>query len=261
MTFHASAVPSRADSACSPDTRASGAARVPTFPKPVFPEGFQPGFPGIGTNSQAGQWVILDIETTGLGIDCAITEIGAVHVVGAQEQDSFHSLVNPGVAIPAVITRLTGITDATVASAPPIEDVLPAFVTWLSSLINEDEPASSSPLTLVAHNAPFDMGFLTRAARQVGVDWPTLPVVDTLALARTFLPRPTVTNHRLVTLAAFFATTADPEHRALGDARVTAQILDALVDIAGEAGVTAMEDLALLSTLSTAEQRRMRAQR
>ena len=52
---------------------------------------------------------------------CAITEIGAVKVRGGEVLGEFQTLVNPGAAIPPFIAVLTGITDAMVAGAPPIE--------------------------------------------------------------------------------------------------------------------------------------------
>src|SRR5215831_14368219 len=77
----------------------------------------------------AGDLVVVDVETTGWLTDAAsITEIGAVKLRPGQPRAEFSALVNPGVPIPADITALTGITDAMVAAAPAISEVLPAFL-------------------------------------------------------------------------------------------------------------------------------------
>jgi DNA polymerase-3 subunit epsilon len=82
-----------------------------------------------------------------------ITEIGAVKVRGGEVLGEFQTLVNPHTAIPPFIAVLTGITNSMVADAPPIESALPAFLEFASGCV------------LVAHNAPFDVGFLRTSPR------------------------------------------------------------------------------------------------
>ena len=154
--------------------------------------------------------------------------------------DEFSSLVKPSRPIPPFITSLTGITPAMVADADPIASVLERFMEW-SGLGTEDSPV------LVAHNASFDVGFLRRAARASSLPWPRVRVVDTLALARLALPRPLVRNHKLGTVASYFGTATVPEHRALGDARATAEILLGFIDLLAGAGATDVEDLIALT--------------
>ena len=90
---------------------------------------------------------------------------------------AFSALVNPGMPIPAMITGITGIDDETVAGAPPIEVVLPRFVDFAAHSV------------LVAHNAPFDLGFLDyELGRQRGQTFPR-PALDTLRLARKLCPQ------------------------------------------------------------------------
>lgn len=167
-------------------------------------------------------FVIIDVETTGLGADSAITEIGALLVMSGRIADEFHSMVNPPLPIPRRITELTGITTEMVADADPIDVVFPRFIDW--SRIDEDGPAP----TLVAHNAPFDMGFLTRAALACNRPFPNVGIIDTLALSRVLLPRPRIANHRLATLADYFEIAQPHAHRALSDAYTTWQVLLAL---------------------------------
>ena len=94
-------------------------------------------------------FVVLDLETTGGAPDGGgITEIGAVKVCGGEELGVFGTLVNPGERLPPFITLLTGITEAMLAPAPPIEAVLPSLLEFLRGAV------------LVAHNAPNDVGCL-----------------------------------------------------------------------------------------------------
>ena len=107
-------------------------------------------------------FVVLDLETTGGAPDGGgITEIGAVKVRGGEEQGVFATLVNPGERLPAFITVLTGITEAMLAPAPPIETVLPSLLEFLRGSV------------LVAHNASYDMGFLKAACARHGYPWPS----------------------------------------------------------------------------------------
>ena len=200
----------------------------------------QPSLDAVGTPASGGHWVVVDLETTGLGAGAEITEIGAVLVRDGAVVDEFSSLVKPSRPIPPFITSLTGITPAMVADADPIASVLERFMEW-SGLGTEDSPV------LVAHNASFDVGFLRRAARACSRPWPRVRVVDTLALARLALPRPLVRNHKLGTVASYFGTATVPEHRALGDARATAEILLGFIDLLVGAGATDVEDLIALT--------------
>src|SRR5207302_6320691 len=88
----------------------------------------QRSFDDLGTALVDTEFCVFDLETTGGSPQtCAITEIGAVKVRGGEVLGEFATLVNPGVPIPPAITYLTGITNAMVAPAPPIEAVLPTF--------------------------------------------------------------------------------------------------------------------------------------
>ena len=200
----------------------------------------QPSLDAVGTPAPSGHWIVVDLETTGLGAGAEITEIGAVRVRDGAVADEFSSLVKPSRPIPPFITSLTGITPAMVAGADPIAVVLGRFMDW-SGLGCEGSPV------LVAHNATFDVGFLRRAARASSLPWPRVRVVDTLALARLALPRPLVRNHKLGTIASYFGTATVPEHRALGDARATAEILLGFIDLLAGAGATDVEDLIALT--------------
>jgi DNA polymerase-3 subunit epsilon len=157
-------------------------------------------------------FVVVDLETTGQHPDDAgITEIGAVRICGGREVDRYETLVNPRRPIPPYVATLTGITDAMVASAPVIEDVIPAFVRFAAGAV------------VVAHNAAFDVAVLDRASRRVLGRPLGLPSLCTFKLARQLLPE--VARASLDGLAAHFALAKAARHRALADAELTAAVL------------------------------------
>ena len=198
-----------------------------------------------GTPLSEVTFVVVDLETTGGSSEhCRITEVGAVKVRGGEVLGEFSTLVNPGEPIPAFIAVLTGITDAMVADAPREDAVLPSFLEFAHGAV------------LVAHNAPFDIGFLRACARRLGTPWPGARVVDTVALARRLVTRDETPNNKLSSLAAYFGAEQTPDHRALHDARATVDVLHALLGRAGSLGVTTLEDLGRFTSRVTELQRR-----
>jgi DNA polymerase-3 subunit epsilon len=192
-------------------------------------------------------FVVVDLETTGGSpAACAITEIGAVKVRGGVVLGEFQTLVNPQVAVPPFIAVLTGITDAMVATAPRLPSVLPTFLEWARGCV------------LVAHNAPFDVGFLRAGCASLGLDWPGFESVDTARLARRVLTRDEAPNCKLATLSRLFRTTTTPCHRALADAQATVDVLHGLLERLGNLGVNTYEELVSFNGLATASQRRKR---
>ncbi|WP_067971264.1 DEDD exonuclease domain-containing protein [Nocardiopsis trehalosi] len=202
----------------------------------------------LGTPLSQATFVVVDLETTGArAAGAGITEIGAVKVRGGEVVGEFATLVNPGVPIPPSITLLTGITHAMVAPAPPIEAVLPAFLEFAGL---------DTGTVLVAHNAPFDVGFLRAACAEHGHAWPVgAPVVDTVPLARRLVTRDEVPNHKLHTLAVFFGVPDRPTHRALDDARATVGVLHGLFERLGAFGVDTVEELRSFRSAPTSAQR------
>ncbi|MEY4693512.1 MAG: polymerase subunit epsilon, partial [Actinomycetota bacterium] len=170
---------------------------------------WQASFEDLGRHLSATTFVIVDLETTGgsPGLN-AITEIGAQKVRGGQVIGEFQTLINPGVPLPPFITVLTGITEAMLLPAPRIEEVFPQLLEFLG---NETETV------LVAHNAPFDIGFLKAAANVLGYNFPKFQVLDTVKIARQVLTKDEVRNYKLETLSHFFHTKTAPTHRALDD--------------------------------------------
>lgn len=179
-------------------------------------------------------FVVLDLETTGGSPHgCAITEVGALKFRGGECLGTFQTLVNPGLRLPPEVVYLTGITESMVAPAPMIDSVLPAFAEFIGDAV------------VVGHNVAFDLGFLRANLARLGYPPLTNRVLDTYTLARR-LVRDEVPNYKLRTLARHFRTDADPCHRALDDARATAEVFHRLVERVGSIGITALDDLLAL---------------
>jgi DNA polymerase-3 subunit epsilon len=182
----------------------------------------------------AGQaFVVVDLETTGGGpASGGIIEIGAVRVVDGRLLDTFSTLVNPGRPIQPFVAALTGITDAMVASAAPIADVLPRFLEFAGDAV------------LVAHNAGFDVAHLDAAQRAITGPALARPALCTIRLARRLLPEQR--RRSLDAVAATLGLACYDRHRGLGDARIAAEILCVLLERAAERGVTRVSELLAL---------------
>jgi len=184
------------------------------------------------------EFAVVDLETTGWSPEqAAITEIGAVRVrAGARRgefvrQGEFASLVNPGTPVPPGIADLTGITDWMLAAAPRLGAVLPGLLDFAQGCV------------LVAHNAPFDLGFLVAGCGDLGLAWPGFTVLDTVMLARRVMDPDEVPDCKLSTLAEFFGARTAPNHRALADARATADVLSWLIRRLAHRGIRTLRQL------------------
>jgi DNA polymerase III subunit epsilon len=208
----------------------------------------QRSFDELGRLLREVTFCVVDLETTGgsAAAGSMITEVGAVKVCGGEVLGEFQTLVNPHQAIPPFIAVLTGITDSMVAAAPRIEQVLPQFLEFAHGCV------------LVAHNAPFDVGFLQHFAEQQGRPWPRFEVLDTARLARRVVTRDDAPNCKLSSLAVAFGSSTTPNHRALSDARATVDVLHGLIGRLGNLGVHTLEELQTFSSRVTSAQRRKR---
>jgi DNA polymerase III subunit epsilon len=180
-------------------------------------------------------FVVFDLETTGLSAQRdRICEIGAVRVRGLELVDSFQSLVNPGVALPGPVERLTGLRTDELRRAPPVRKVLPRFLAFTG----ED--------LLVAHNAGFDQRFLERELLVREGRRLSEPPLCTAALARRLLEG-RLRRVSLASLAHFFGVGTTPCHRALPDAEATAEVLLCLIGLAQELGARRLSELRSLA--------------
>jgi DNA polymerase III subunit epsilon len=208
----------------------------------------QRSFDELGRPLRDLTFTVVDLETTGGSAEggSMITEIGAVKVRGGEVLGEFQTLVNPHTEIPPFIAVLTGISNTMVSDAPSIDSALPAFLEFAAGTV------------LVAHNAPFDVGFLRHFATQQGRAWPAFEVVDTAKLARRVITRDDAPNCKLSSLAKVFGSATTPNHRALADARATVDVLHGLMERLGGLGVHTLEELQTFSARVSTAQRRKR---
>lgn len=174
-------------------------------------------------------YVIFDIETTGFSpINDGITEIGAVKVVNGSIEGHYSTLVNPEKLIPPKVIELTGITNDMVKDERTISEVLPEFLEFCGDA------------ALVAHNANFDVSFIKEKSRRNGKEISPL-VVDTLALAKLLLPA--LKRHKLNQVAKYLKVNLDNHHRAVDDAKATAEIFLKFIKMMKEEDITVLSQL------------------
>ncbi len=156
-------------------------------------------------------FVVLDFETTGLRNEDTIIEIGYVWIKDGTVKDMRSTLVNPGCSISRRITQITGITNAMVKDAPEIAEIIEKFSKFLRGKI------------IVAHNAGFDMRFLNNALEHAGLERIN-EYICTMRMFRGYKKKLGVTDSgaKLSDLTAYFGLHNDNAHRALDDAKVTA---------------------------------------
>ncbi len=183
-------------------------------------------------------FVVFDLETTGLNKNtCSITEIGAVKIENGEIVDRFSTFVNPKTPIPQKIVDLTGITDEMVKNAPAIEDILPKFLEFCKGSI------------LVAHNAIFDIGFIRKFSNDLNIKF-DFPYLDTLMLARCLFTD--LANHRLNTLSKHLNILLENHHRAVDDAKATADIFIEMLKILDKMNLSELKELNTSFDLSQA---------
>jgi DNA polymerase-3 subunit epsilon len=156
-------------------------------------------------------YVVVDVETTGgRAAHHRVTEIGAVKVQNGRILDRWQSLINPQRAIPASITRLTGITNAMVAGAPVFAEIADDFQDFMGEAI------------FVAHNVRFDYGFIAEEFRRIDRRF-RHPQLCTCAGMRTLYKGHQ--SYSLGNLCRAFGIELTSHHRALCDAEAAAELL------------------------------------
>ncbi len=178
------------------------------------------------------RFVVVDVETTGTshGRGDRVTEVAAVVVEHGAITDGFQTLVNPGRPIPWRVTALTGISDAMVADAPRFDEIAADLACVLAER------------TFVAHNAPFDWGFLGMEFARAGLPQALQGTpLCTVRLARRLLAH--LPRRNLDSVAMHYGVEIESRHRALGDARATALVLKGLLRDLERQGVESMDAL------------------
>lgn len=161
-------------------------------------------------------YAIIDVETTGTGASYGkITEIAIVLHNGVEVTETFTTLINPECNIPFNITRLTGITNDMVASAPKFYEVAKKIIELTAGKI------------FVAHNAMFDYSFIKEEFKRLGYDFKR-KTICTVKLGRKLLP-----GHRsysLGNICADLKILITDRHRAIGDALATAKLFEIILN-------------------------------
>jgi DNA polymerase III epsilon subunit family exonuclease len=164
-------------------------------------------------------FLAFDTETTGLfPIMHRLVEVGAVRFrLDGRELATFQQLIDPQIHIPRDVQQVHHITDAMVRGKPTIDQILPHFIEFLGE----------SDTILLAHNAPFDLGFLAMALTRLRIARPPHSLLDTLDMTHRLYP--TWLSYSLENVAIHLNIANRAEHRALSDARLVKDIFLAML--------------------------------
>ncbi|MCY3067600.1 MULTISPECIES: 3'-5' exonuclease [Aerococcus] len=155
------------------------------------------------------EYIVFDLETTGLDFSSKIIQISAVHFKNGKEIDSLDYLINPETEIPEIITDITGITESDVIDKPTIDDVIDKFIQFIGDR------------TIAGYNSrKFDIPMLKA---NTGIDLSEHPQLDVLELAR--MSPIYLYNYKLTTIKAYYGI-ENKAHDSLNDSRATALILE-----------------------------------
>ena len=174
-------------------------------------------------------YCVLDLETTGFSAKTEkITEVGIMKVKNGEVIDEFSCFVNPEKHIPERVTEVTNITDEMVKDAKTIEQVFPEILDFIEDSV------------LVAHNAPFDMGFLKQNAKILGYEF-DYTYIDTLSLAKDLFPD--YKKYKLGKIAENLGIKVEVAHRALDDVDTTVKVFRVMLDMLKERGAKKVDDI------------------
>lgn len=186
------------------------------------------------TTLQQQCFVVLDCETTGFNPDQGdrVISLAAVRLKGGEIQEKkFSALVNPQREIPEIVTSLTGINGQMVRYQPVLEAILPGFLEFIKGGI------------VTGYNVGFDLAFLNNGLAAAGKE----PIcaahsLDVFVLGRLLHP---TWHHRLLEdMAAAYDVPVEGRHTALGDAIITAQLLQVMISQLEQQGIKNLRDLA-----------------
>ena len=167
------------------------------------------------------EYVVVDIETTGLTTSSEIIEVCALHIIDGNVVDKYSSLIDypDRKSLPKKITELTGITlDMMREEGGYVEDVLLKLKNFIGDKV------------IICHNAKFDLGFLIQKMYKYIDSSLSNEFIDTLYISREFLSDE-IKNHKLPTIAKHFNIDTTNLHRAEGDCIITYQVYENLKEL------------------------------
>ena len=176
-------------------------------------------------------FAVFDLETTGLSpaYGHRVCEVGCLLVQGGEELDRLASLVDPRRPISPGAFRVNRITPEMLEGAPTFGAIADLLLELLDGAV------------LVAHNAPFDLGFLAAELEIARLPRPKGLVIDTLALVRRAYP---LARNSLSAVADALGVRVGQAHRAMGDVLTTHGVLVRLLqDLEHRQGVTTLGQL------------------
>ena len=184
-------------------------------------------------------YCVLDLETTGFSaVTEKITEVGIMKVKDGKVIDEFSCFVNPEKHIPERVTEVTNITDEMVKDAETIDKVFPKILEFIKDAV------------LVAHNAPFDMGFLKQNAKTLGYEF-DYTYIDTLSLAKDLFPD--YKKYKLGKIAENLGIKVEVAHRALDDVDTTVKVFNVMIYMLKKRGAKKVEDIDEVSSTEEAK--------
>ena len=164
---------------------------------PVTPPVFR--MPTANTRMENITFVIFDTETTGFSpAKDRLVEIGAVKVRNGKKLGEKTWLINPQRYIPWYVQKVHNITSEMLADKPTFAEVYPEFLEFIDGSV------------LIAHNAPFDIRFMSAEAVRAGMPIPKNAVIDSLALFRNWYPE--LKSHTVSDLIDLFDISTDGMH-------------------------------------------------
>jgi len=175
-------------------------------------------------------FAVVDVETTGLSALAGdrICEVAIVTAKNGQIADQYQKLVNPGRPISYGASAVNGISNSMVRNAPSFRSIAGDVLELLDGAV------------LVAHNASFDISFISTELRSAGYAPPDNPVIDTLALARRNY---SFGSNKLGNVARSLGIQTHGLHRALADATITWHVLKKFLWDMESQGVHTLADL------------------
>ena len=171
---------------------------------PVVPHAFR--MPTANTQFKNVTFVIFDTETTGFSpANDRIVEVGAVKVRDGRKLGEKTWLINPQRYIPWYVQKVHNITPDMLKDCPTFADIYPEFLEFIDGAV------------LIAHNAPFDVRFISAEAKRNDMPPPKNAVLDSLVLFRTWYPE--LKSHTVADLIDLFEISTDglQAHRATDD--------------------------------------------
>jgi len=176
-------------------------------------------------------FAIFDVETTGLSPTYGhrVCEVACLRVRDGVTLDRFESLIDPRRPISPGAFRVNCITPEILRGAPTFTGVAAPLLQVMDGTV------------WVAHNAPFDLGFLAAELEIARLPLPENPVIDTLTLARRVFG---FARNSLSAVAAALGLENSPTHRAMGDVQTTLGVLEQILwDLERRRGITTLDQL------------------